>query len=396
MMRLIRPALVIARRDFTATVLTPTFLIFLLAPLLMFLVGTVGGLGAQHFVAQSRAKQRLVAVASPTELDAIRRADKQLRELFVPEDEPPPLELRAARSNPEQEARALLANDPKDISAILHGPIASPGVLRGAEGKRDAGYLAAVASAAAGRPEQIAVDTIRVAPPEGGTERGRAAAAFGAVFAMFFLTLLLAGQAVGMLAEERGNKVIEILAAAVPLESVFLGKLLGMLGVALLFITFWGGIGSQALAFVPAGTGIGSLAPAIGLPAFLLLFLVYFVMAFLLLGAVFLGVGAQAGSMREIQMLSLPITIFQVAMFGLAGAAAGAPDTTIGHVAAIFPFSSPFAMAARAATGVPAWQHVAALVWQLLWLAVTVTIAARLFRRGVLKSGGVKRKLVGL
>src|SRR3546814_10193851 len=46
------------------------------------------------------------------------------------------------------------------------------------------------------------------------------------------------------LAEEKGNKVIEILAAAVPLESVFLGKLLGFLGVAVLFIAFW-----MALAF---------------------------------------------------------------------------------------------------------------------------------------------------
>src|SRR3546814_16067912 len=62
---------------------------------------------------------------------------------------------------------------------------------------------------------------------------------FGAVFVIFLLTLLLAGQSVGMLAEDKGNKVIEILAAAVPLESVFLGKLLGLLGVAMLFIAFW-------------------------------------------------------------------------------------------------------------------------------------------------------------
>ena len=63
----------------------------------------------------------------------------------------------------------------------------------------------------------------------------------------------------------------------------------------------------------------------------------------------------------------------------------------VGVIAALFPFSSPFAMAARAASGVPAWQHVAAIGWQLLWLGVTVTVAARLFRRGVLKSGGARR-----
>jgi ABC-2 type transport system permease protein len=78
-------------------------------------------------------------------------------------------------------------------------------------------------------------------------------------------------------------------------------------------------------------------------------------------------------------------------MFALASAGAGAPDSTLGVIAAVFPFSSPFAMAGRAAVGVPAWQHVAAFAWQLLWLAITVTVAARLFRRGVLKSGGGRR-----
>lgn len=396
MIRLLRPALVIARRDFTAIVLTPTFLIFLFAPLLMLLVGTVGGLGAQRFVAQGRTKERLVAIASPAELAALRRADQQLRALFVPEDAPPPLDLRPSTGDPGEDARLLLRSGDKTVIAVLHGPLRNPGILRRAEGRRDASYMAAVAGAAIGRPDRVAIDTVRLPDREGGSERGQAAAAFAAVFTMFFLTLLLAGQAVGMLAEERGNKVIEILAAAVPLEAVFLGKLLGMLGVALLFILFWGGIGAQALAFVPEGVGLSQIAPAVGVPAFMLLFLVYFMLAFLLFGAVFLGVGAQAGSMREIQMLSLPITIFQVAMFGLASAAAGSPDSTTGEFAAIFPFSSPFAMAARAATGVPAWQHLAAIAWQIAWLGLTVTLAARLFRRGVLKSGGVKRRVIGL
>ena len=47
------------------------------------------------------------------------------------------------------------------------------------------------------------------------------------------------------------------------------------------------------------------------------------------LGAVFLGVGAQAATVREIQMLSLPITIFQVGMFSLSTAAASAPGSSL-------------------------------------------------------------------
>jgi len=120
---------------------------------------------------------------------------------------------------------------------------------------------------------------------------------------------------------------------------------------------------------------------------FFLLFFAYFAMAYLLLGAVFLGAGAQASTPRELQMLSLPITIIQVAMFGLALKAIGAPEAATTRFIELFPLSSPYAMAARAADKPDLWPHVAALGWQALWVAIAITIGARVFRRGVLKSG---------
>ena len=124
-----------------------------------------------------------------------------------------------------------------------------------------------------------------------------------------------------------------------------------------------------------------------------LLFFAYFVMAYMLLGAVFLGLGAQASTQRELQMLSLPITIFQVAMFGFAVAAAADPTSWTATAAAAFPFSSPFAMVARAANSPELLPHLLALAWQALWVALTITVAARLFRRGVLQSGSPKLRL---
>ena len=71
----------------------------------------------------------------------------------------------------------------------------------------------------------------------------------------------------------------------------------------------------------------------------------------------------------------------------LSSAAAGAPDSSLARFAEIFPFSSPFAMAARAANAPELWPHLVALGWQGLWVAITIWITAGLFRRGVLKSG---------
>ncbi|MEI9851043.1 MAG: hypothetical protein WDN24_09585 [Sphingomonas sp.] len=60
-------------------------------------------------------------------------------------------------------------------------------------------------------------------------------------------------------------------------------------------------------------------------------------MAYMLLSAVFLSVGALASTQREIQMLSLPITVFQVLMLGFASYGAIAPDSWVAVAGAGLP-----------------------------------------------------------
>jgi ABC-2 type transport system permease protein len=399
--RRLRQTLTIARRDFVATVFTPIFLLFLFAPVIMGSFGAIGGMGAATVSAGSAEKERLVAIVRPPEAAALVAADRSLRDLFGSEARPPELEIRAPSADVATQARAALNDHGVDVAAVMSGSLEAPQILYGESG-RPARYLATLAeqalrigrTGAAPLSTPTLVRTTRSAPSLG----GRNASAFFAVFGIFFLTLFLSGQVVGTMAEERNNKVIEVLAAAVPLESVFLGKLLGMFGVAVLFVGFWGIVVSQIGALLPASANIASLAPAVGFGTFALLFAAYFTTAYLLLGSVFLGIGAQASTMREIQMLSLPITILQVGMFALASAAASRPDSWLATAAEVFPLSSPFAMAGRAANSPALWPHLAALAWQLLWVSIFIAVGARLFRRGVLQSGspsGAWKKLFG-
>ncbi len=388
--RRLRQTLTIARRDFKATVFTPIFLLFLFAPVIMGSFGAIGGLGAASVSAGSAEKERLVVIAAAREAEAVATADRTLRTLFSSETSPPDLDIRMPDGDLATQARAALNDRSVDVAAVMSGPLETPQILYGSS-RRPARYLAALAEQAlrvdrtgtAPLSRPTLVSTVRSAPSLG----GRNASAFAAVFGIFFLTLFLSGQVVGTMAEERNNKVIEVLAAAVPLESVFLGKLLGMFGVAVLFVGFWGTIVSQIGALLPASANLSELTPAVGFGTFALLFAAYFTTAYLLLGSVFLGVGAQASTMREIQMLSLPITILQVAMFALSSAAASKPDSRVATFAELFPLSSPFAMAGHAANSPELWPHLAALAWQLLWVTIFITVGARLFRRGVLQSG---------
>lgn len=390
---LLRQAMVVARRDFVAVAATPTFLLFLLAPLFMIVMSLLGVTGAAQIAGSSQDKSRIGVIVAEADAPYVVAADQRLRDLLPEQLRPPKLEIIPPHGEASRQvAQALLVQPDPDFVAILYGPLDRPVILK--EDGRRSEYLATLAEQVL-RDRKAGIDPDQRLSKAETSERKVASASassqhvtgYAAVFGIFFLTLLLAGQSVGMLAEEKSNKVIEILAAAAPLESVFLGKLIGMFGVAFLFVGFWATLAGGALVLAGDLIPIPAINAAIGTPAFLVLCVLYFTMAFMLLGAIFLGVGAQASTMREIQMMSLPITIFQVAMFGLSSSAAGRPGSDLARIAEIFPFSSPFAMAARAANAPEIWPHLAALGWQALWVGLTIWISAGLFRRGVLKSG---------
>jgi ABC-2 type transport system permease protein len=216
---------------------------------------------------------------------------------------------------------------------------------------------------------------------------------------LFLLMTMLAGMVLSNLVEEKGNKIIEVLAAAIPLDALFLGKLFAMLAMSLVGICVWGAVGDLAHIFL--GKALPSLQePAVGWPMFIGLGVIYFSMGYLLLGSLFLAIGSMAATVREVQTLSLPVTMMQLLFFFLASYAVARPGTTIELAAAIFPFSSPFAMLARAAVSPALWPHALALVWQMVCVAVFVRLGAQLFRKRVMKSGGasgrkVKRKWFG-
>ncbi|UZK67647.1 ABC transporter permease [Sphingomonas sp. M1-B02] len=400
--RTLRQTLTIARRDFIATVFTPTFLLFLLAPLFMIGFGLVGGLGAQSMDSGAQDKVRVVAIAPASQSAMIVEADRELRTLFPPRGDyaRPPLTLVAPATDVAAQARAMFDSRDYEAAAVLYGPLDRPEILYAPRGRDDAAYLAELAEQALrnqklGSAARLSTPTRTEIKREGISLTGKSQVASIGVFGMFFLTLFLSSQAVGTMAEERSNKVIEILAAAVPLESVFLGKLVGMFAVAVLFILFWATLLLNAAKFIPGDVagGLSGMGSAVGMPAYALLFIAYFTMAYMLLGAVFLSIGAQTSTQRELQMLSLPITIFQMLMFGFSLAAASSPGSWVALAAEIFPFSSPFAMIGRAGNSPELWPHLLALAWQAMWVAITVTLGARWFRRGVLKSGSPKFRL---
>ena len=390
--RTVRAGWVVARRDFVAVTFSKTFVFFLLGPLFMILVsGLAGGIGAQ--VRQGMDRPQL-GIALPTdEIAPLVAAHKAMQDQLAG---PVPDLVVLARLAPGErfDARAALGENRPRLAAVLGGTLAAPR-LTGTEERvgQWQGMIATLSAAARkGIDTPAAAPTTEiVASSAAKVERGRLATAQAGQTVLFLLTMLLAGMVLSNLVEEKGNKIIEVLAAAIPLDALFLGKLFAMLAVSLVGIAVWFSVGGAVV--LAGGSALPVLpVPAVGWPLFLTLGLVYFAMAYLLLGSLFLSIGSMAATVREVQTMSMPVTMLQLLVFFFASYTVAQPGSTMELLAVAMPFSSPFAMLARAAQSPALWPHLAALAWQALCVLTIIRIGSTVFRRSVMKSGPSRGK----
>jgi ABC-2 type transport system permease protein len=397
-MNLWESAWVIARRDFVASVFSRFFILFLLAPVA--LIGFMIFFNVATERQDRAASQPVVAVVTDT---ATSQALNQARVHLVAgtsEQSFPILRYVDPAENVPAQAQTLLADENGNYTAVFSGTLDQPvltGPMRSDFTTRRMQLLvdesrrtAALQGAHAG-PAEVALGRVVTEQASGSLATGRRALGQGAQSLIFAVTLMLATLLLSTLVEEKSNKIIEILAASVPLESVFLGKLVAMLGISLVGLGLWTAMLGTGLAlFFQLFANVITLpdvTPAVGWPLFIPLLLLYYTMNFMLLGGLFLGIGGQASNIREVQTISMPVVLLQLMVLLIAMNAVTGTQGAMFWFAYLFPFSSPMAMIALAAKSGALWPHLLALVWQAFWVFVIVRVSSRLFRRTVLKSG---------
>jgi ABC-2 type transport system permease protein len=391
MKEIIRAAFVIARRDFTAIIYSKAFIFFLLGPFFPVLVGfAAGNLGgqiakevSQPVVGIALAKEDAGKILSTRESLSKTLGDSYFARMIVVGDS-------AANQKTPQ---SYLAKKTDNLSVVVTGTLAKPVITGTANAiKRERADIELLAGyAQSGGTLTLPRSTPDIVVESANNDKKlRTITAQGGQFLVFFLTMLLAGMVLSNLVEEKSNKIIEILAASIPMESVFLGKLFAMLGMALLGILVWTTVG--LIGFAAIGPDLPNYpTPAVGWPMFMGLCFTYFIMAYLMLGALFLGIGAMAATVREVQTISMPVTMAQLINFFFASYALTQTGEPLEKLAAIFPFSSPFAMIGRAAHEPVLWHHAVAIIGQIFFAILLLRLGVYLFKKNVMKSGSASR-----
>ncbi len=202
-----------------------------------------------------------------------------------------------------------------------------------------------------------------------------------AVILTFMMVMMGASPLLGTVMEEKGLRVTEVLlGSATPFE-MMLGKLLGSVGVALTGAAFYLGAGAFALLQMGAfGAFPLHLVPW---------FLVYVVLAILMVGAISAALGSTCNDAKDAQNLALPALLPVLLPMFLLGPVLKEPHSAFATWASFVPPFTPMMMLLRQSTpaGVPLWQPIVGLAGMLVFTWIAVFAAARVFRIGLLMQG---------
>jgi len=199
---------------------------------------------------------------------------------------------------------------------------------------------------------------------------------------LLFLGVLTGGQMLlTSTIEEKSSRVIEVLLAAVsPLELMW-GKLLGRLGVGLLTICVYVGLGMLALLEY-------SLAGLVD-PMLLVYFVIFYLLASLVYGGLMMSIGAAVNQVADAQSLMGPVMILLVAPYALVPMIGQNPNSALSVMMTFVPPVNSFVVLARLASSTPPplWQVLGAMATGVAGAAVAVWFAAKVFKIGLLMQG---------
>jgi ABC-2 type transport system permease protein len=373
-----RAWLLVTRREIVSRITDKTFLVGTVLMVTM-LVGFIG------FTAWQDGKtERAVLGATPDSVEMATAISDAAPEV---DDK---LEVRVGELDDEAAARTARVED--EIEAWLH-PVDGGWQLTSEASEQDALTDAArtvvrqeaLAANAAGvgttvesleAGSAVTTDFLR-----GDAERAAVAEAVGFVFVFlfYFAALVFGMQLASSVIEEKQSRIVEIIAAAIPLRHLLAGKVLGNTALALIQLLVYLVVGLVGLSF----TSYKSYVPQLSGPA--AWFLAFFLAGFIALACLWAVAGSLASRTEDLQATSTPLTMLMLVMFF-----GGLSLDGRGQVIASFvPPVSAVVMPKRIlAGGVEWWEPLLALGLLAAFAVATVWIGERLYRRALLQTGG--------
>ena len=276
--------------------------------------------------------------------------------------------------------------------------------------------------------ENVIMKTM-IADEEGEAKESNSGLAYGIGFGsglLIYITMFIFGAMVMRgVAEEKTNRIAEVIVSSCKPFELMLGKIIGIAGVGLTQLLLWIGlmiaISSSLSLFIPAealqefqnaqqaGTSVSAVAssnPAAmkileaqntiteGVNWMLILscFIFYFLGGYLFYASLFAAVGSVINEdPQEAQQLMMPISMPIIFSFIILQSVLANPNSSLAIWTSIIPFTSPIIMMGRIPFGMPStvpyWQLGASMLSLVGGFIFSTWFAGKIYRTGILMYG---------
>ncbi len=203
-----------------------------------------------------------------------------------------------------------------------------------------------------------------------------------AFMGLLLMSVMMSGQyLLTTTVEEKSSRVVEVLLSAVSSVELMTGKILGQMAVGLLVLALYLGLGLMALT---SFASLGLLDPML-----IVYLVVFYLLAYLTMGAFMAAIGAAVNEMREAQGMMTPVMIVIMIPWILWLPISRDPNSAFATTLSFIPPISNFVMMLRLSSVAPPpfWQPVLGILVGLAGGIAVVWFAAKVFRIGLLMYG---------
>jgi ABC-2 type transport system permease protein len=271
------------------------------------------------------------------------------------------------------------------------------------------------------------VDINVIKPSAGGKEdltSSRAMVGFGFAIIIYIFIFFYGMQVMRGVMEEKTNRIVEVIISSVKPFQLMMGKIIGIGLVGLTQFLIWVGLTSviatvgmykiqgnllerqkEQLAMIQSGGVIEApnmnegpnpeemqseliaVMQEVPWTDVLVSFLIFFICGYLLYGSLFAAIGASVDNETDTQQFMMPVTLPLIFGYVVSNMMIANPESSIGHIFALVPLTSPIVMMVKTAIGVSIGLKLLSIAILVLSIFGFVWLAAKIYRVGILMYG---------
>jgi ABC-2 type transport system permease protein len=188
------------------------------------------------------------------------------------------------------------------------------------------------------------------------------------------------------LVEEKENRTIEMIVTSVSPSQLMIGKIMGDIAVGLTQLLVWSGF--LVIGYFLARGSVEWVSRIRISGEYIILLILVVIPTFITIAAIMAAIGSVTSEMREAQQISGYFTLPLMAPYWFSYLLMTSPNGPLAMILSFFPLTAPVTLTMRAGfTQIPTWQLVLNITELFLMAGISLWLAGKAFRAGMLNYG---------